>query len=418
MQVEIITIGDEILIGQTIDTNSAWMGAALNEVGADVYSVKSVRDTPEAIVEALGQIHARTSVVLLTGGLGPTKDDLTKHTLNAYFGGTLEYHPEIYQHIEQLFESLGRVPNELNRDQANVPNVCTPLFNKYGTAPGMRFEKDGVYYISMPGVPFEMKGLMKNEVIPWITENFIDQPIVHRTLLTHGLPESELAGILEDWENNLPAPLKLAYLPSPGMVKLRLTAREGDQMENDRKMSEQFNMAKEILGDSVYGEDAQSLEEVVGELLKDIDATVSTAESCTGGAIASRITRIPGSSAYFCGGIVSYANQVKVQQLGVKEADLLLHGAVSDVVVRQMAKGAQKKLKTTYAIAVSGIAGPDGGTEEKPVGTVWMAVAGPKGVNSQVFHFGKSRERNIERSVLMGLDLLRRQILSDMRAIL
>lgn len=413
MQAEIITIGDEILIGQTVDTNSAWMGAALNDVGVDVCQVRSIRDTAEAIVAALNSLHPDTKLVLLTGGLGPTKDDLTKYTLNEYFGGELEYHEEIYAHIETLFARLNRVPNEMNRGQAMVPNVCTPLSNPNGTAPGMRFHKDGVYYISMPGVPYEMKGIMTAEVLPWIESTFMDQPITHKTILTHGVPESELAQMLEEWENNLPHPLKLAYLPSPGSVKLRLTARTGDHAQNVERIEQQFQKAKEILGDVVFGEDAQNLEGVIGVLLKRNHATFATAESCTGGSIAAKITSIPGSSSYFLGSIVSYSNEVKVHQLGVNEAEILVHGAVSENVVRQMAKGVQKRLHSTYSVATSGIAGPDGGTPDKPVGTVWICVSGPNSTKAEKFQFGNNRARNVKRSVLMGLDMLRKMILED-----
>lgn len=415
MQAEIITIGDEILIGQTIDTNSAWLGSELSQVGVDVYMVKSIRDTSEAIVDALNSLHPGTKLVFITGGLGPTKDDLTKHTLLSYFGGELTYREEVYRHIEELFAKFDRVPNSLNKEQAMLPTSCIPIVNTYGTAPGMRFEKDEVHFVSMPGVPYEMKAMMTSVVMPWITETFLNQPIAHKTILTHGVAESELAQSLSQWESNLPEPLKLAYLPSAGAVKLRLSARTGEYLQNLKMIDEAFNRAKILLGDCVYGEDAQSMEEVVGKLLVLHGATLTTAESCTGGAIASRITSLAGSSAYYLGSVVSYANEVKIQQLGVNEADLLVHGAVSEVVVKQMAKGVQKRLHSTYSIATSGIAGPDGGSVEKPVGTIWIAVAGPNGVKAEKFQFGTNRARNIKKSVLMGLDMLRRMILADQK---
>lgn len=411
MQAEIITIGDEILIGQTVDTNSAWMGAKFNEVGVDIHCVRSVRDTPEAIVDALDSLHANTKLVLLTGGLGPTKDDLTKHTLNEYFGGTLVYREEVYAHIEALFASMGRVPNEMNRGQAELPDVCKPLPNPNGTASGMLFQKGDVYYVSMPGVPYEMKGIIRNEVLPWVKEQFNLPPIVHRTILTVGVPESDLASALEEWENTLPSPLKLAYLPSAGMVKLRLTARTGDPEANAKAIDEAFERAMHIIGESVYGEAEASLEAVVGSMMKELNVTVATAESCTGGSIGGTLTSVPGSSAYFMGGIISYSNDAKVKLLGVKEADLLVHGAVSDAVVQQMARGAAKKLGTDFAIATSGIAGPDGGTPDKPVGTVWIAVHGPLGTLSHKYQFGKNRQRNIRRSVMMSLNLLRQELI-------
>ncbi len=411
MQAEIITIGDEILIGQTIDTNSAWMGSKLNDFGVDVHQVRSIRDTPEAIVQAIDSIHENTKLVLMTGGLGPTKDDLTKHTLNDYFGGKLIYHPEVFEHIIALFAKFDRVPNEMNRGQAELPDVCTPIENPHGTASGMRFEKNGVYFISMPGVPYEMKGIMTTGVLPWVKEAFDLPPIVHHTLLTQGVPESELAQTLVEWESRLPHHLSLAYLPSAGAVKLRLTSKSGDSDANRALMRELFEEARELIGDAVYGEGSQNMEEVVGALLTRNNATVATAESCTGGSIGSILTSIPGSSAYFMGGIISYSNESKVRLLGVNEADILLHGAVSEQVVTQMARGAAKRLRTDFAIATSGIAGPDGGTDEKPVGTVWIAVHSPRGTTAQKFQFGNNRGRNIRKSVLMGLDLLRRSVL-------
>lgn len=416
MQAEIITIGDEILIGQTVDTNSAWMGEKLNEFGVDVHQVRSIRDTREAIIDALDSIHKDSKLVLITGGLGPTKDDITKYTLNDYFGGKLMYHDYIFEHIKELFAKRGRVPNEMNRSQAELPDVCEPFENPFGTASGMRFEKEGVHYVSMPGVPYEMKGIMTEGVLPWIQTQFDLPRIVHRTLLTQGVPESELAQHLSDWEENLPSNMSLAFLPSAGAVKLRLTARTGDSDQNEQDMIELFREAKEILGDSVYGEGAQSMEEVVGDVLRSSGATVATAESCTGGAIGSALTSIPGSSAYFLGGVISYSNEAKVRLLGVNEADIMVHGAVSEQVVLQMAKGAAKRFKTDYAIATSGVAGPDGGSDEKPVGTVWIAILSPTGTKAERFQFGHNRGRNIRKSVLMGLDLLRRSVLQHQQS--
>lgn len=411
MQVEIITIGDEILIGQTIDTNSAWLGEQLNARGMDVAQVRSIRDTPEAIVNALDALMPDTQLVLMTGGLGPTKDDLTKHTLNSYFGGTLKFHPDIYAHIEDLFSKFNRTPNALNRGQAEVPDVCTPLANPVGTAPGMRFERDGIHYISMPGVPYEMKSIMEQHVLPWVEETWGLEPIVHRTLLTQGVPESELASTLADWEDALPEPLKLAYLPSPGMVKLRLTARSGAEEENRKKIDVAFEEARKLLGDCVFGEGAQTMEEVLGHLLAEHGLTVSTAESCTGGNIAARLTAIPGSSRYYVGSVVAYANDIKQSVLGVNEADLLVHGAVSEPVVKQMARGVAKRTNSTFAVSTSGIAGPDGGTADKPVGTVWIGIHGPTGTTAKRYHFGADRGRNIKRATNMAMDALRVEVL-------
>lgn len=410
MQAEIITIGDEILIGQTVDTNSAWMGQHLNEVGVEVHRIVSVRDTEEAIVEALNNLHASTRLVLITGGLGPTKDDLTKHTLTRYFGGELVFNEAIFAHIQALFRQIGRDISHLNRDQAYLPDNCELLRNDVGTASGMKFSRDGQFFISMPGVPYEMKFLMRTHILPWISNSLMDQDIVHRTFLTQGIPESVLAHQIADWEAALPAPLKLAYLPSPGIVKLRLSAR-GKKEALLPLLDDQEQQLRNLLGNSIYGTGASSLQEVVGQMLVEKRLTVGTAESCTGGYIAHLMTSVAGSSRYFKGSIVSYDNAIKVGQLGVSSHDLTVHGAVSEAVVTQMAEGGRLALQTDYCIAVSGIAGPDGGSEEKPVGTVWIAVASADKTVAVKHRFGQHRERNIKRSALMALDMLRHDLM-------
>lgn len=410
MQAEIITIGDEILIGQTVDTNSAWMGQHLNEVGVEVHRISSVRDTEEAIVEALKNVHTSTRLVLITGGLGPTKDDLTKHTLTRYFGGELVFNEVIFAHIQDLFRQIGRDISHLNRDQAYLPSNCEVLRNDVGTASGMKFERDGKFYISMPGVPYEMKFLMRTHILPWISESLMDQDIVHRTFLTQGIPESVLAHQIADWEAALPTPLKLAYLPSPGIVKLRLTAR-GNKETLQPLLDEQEQQLRSLLGNSIYGTGASSLQEVVGQMLLEKHLTLGTAESCTGGYIAHLITSVAGSSRYFKGSIVSYDNSIKLSQLGVANSVLEAEGAVSEAVVRQMAEGGRTALQTDYCIAVSGIAGPDGGSDEKPVGTVWIAIAGAARTVAIKHRFGQHRERNIKRSGLMALDMLRHELM-------
>ncbi len=411
MQAEIITIGDEILIGQIVDTNSAWMGQQLNAVGIDVARISSISDSENAIASALDNIYPETKLVLLTGGLGPTKDDLTKNVLASYFKMELTYRPEIFDHILQLFATMGRVPSANNKQQAMLPNGCRVLHNALGTAPGMLFMHNGIYIVSMPGVPYEMKHIMQTHVLPIVSKELLRQHILHRTLLTVGVPESELSERLENFESEMPVGIKLAYLPRPGMVRLRLTAKGSDENAVIALVASQEAKLKAVLGSVVYGTDEERIEKIVGDLLVARGETIATAESCTGGYIAHLITSIPGSSGYFLGSVVAYANAVKTSFLGVDEAALQTHGAVSERVVCQMAEGARSKLKSTWALATSGIAGPDGGTESKPVGTVWIALAGPNGTQAHKFMFGKDRERNIKKSAFAAIDLLRSALL-------
>lgn len=407
MKAELITIGDEILIGQIVDTNSAWMAEQLNLIGVNVVQISSISDGADQIKIALDQALSRADIVLITGGLGPTKDDITKKTLAEYFNDELVTDQSVIDHIEQLFGRFGKTITDLNRQQADLPSKCTALKNRQGTAPGMWFDHEGKVIVSMPGVPYEMKGLMKDEVIPRITE-FADLPvIVHRTVLTTGIGESWLSDKIEGWEVNLPSFVKLAYLPSPGRVRLRLSASGSNRNELMAAVDTAIGELKSMIGHLIYGEDTDSLQEVVGQLLLERNATLSTAESCTGGSIAGAITSVSGASAYFLGSIVSYDNEVKIGQLGVKPETLDAVGAVSEEVVRQMAEGVKSRLKTDYSIATSGIAGPTGGTEEKPVGTVWIAVSGPNGTQAKKFLFGDVRERNISRSVTAALNMLR-----------
>jgi nicotinamide-nucleotide amidase len=410
MQAEIITIGDEILIGHTIDTNSAWIGQRLNELGVEVIQIRSISDSRSDIIQALNHLHPHTRLVLITGGLGPTKDDLTKKTLADYFRKPLIFDPSVFENIEAIFKQIGRNLSQLNRDQALVPEGCEVLMNKMGTAPGMRFQKDEKYFISMPGVPYEMKYLMNTHVLPWIKNELVTSNILHKTLLTQGVPESELAQMIADLEDALPPEIKLAYLPSPGIVKLRLTGRGQNRQLLETLLIEQAAIFRKRLGSVVFGEDSGTLQEVIGEMLVAKNASVGTAESCTGGYLASMLTQIPGSSKYFKGSVVAYDNQVKKNLLGVTEEDLTNFGAVSETVVRQMAVGLQSALGVDYAIATSGVAGPDGGTAAKPVGTVWIALATPETVFAKSFKFGNNRERNIKKSALMGLDMLRKNL--------
>ena len=406
MQAEVIAIGTELLLGQTIDSNSAWIGERLAELGVTLRRKTVVADRLDDVLAALNAVMADTQWVIITGGLGPTRDDLTKGILNDFFGGRLVYHPEIYRHIEALFARMGRVPGALNREQAEIPDVCEWLPNAVGTAPGMLFERQGQRFVSIPGVPFEMKHIMESHVLPRIRAES-DAHIEHRFFMVQGIPESELAERMVDWESSLAEGLSLAYLPSPGIVKLRLTARTATDHAAHLLLERASASLRTLLGRDIFAENILSIEEVVGELLKASGQTVATAESCTGGSIAALLTRIPGSSQYVQGGIVAYANEAKIQLLGVPEADLVQHGAVSDPVVRAMARGARQRLNADWGLASSGIMGPDGGSAAKPLGTVWLAVSGPGVDWAARFQMGDHRERSVRKSVLEVLGRLR-----------
>jgi nicotinamide-nucleotide amidase len=415
MRAEIISIGDELLIGQTINTNAGWMGEQLNSIGIDVIRVLTISDKKDDILNAIKEAEHRSEIVLITGGLGPTKDDITKHTLCEYFGTRLVRNQQVLARIEAFFTQRGRTMLEVNRQQADLPESCTVLDNLLGTASGMWFEKSGKVVVSLPGVPYEMKHLMEEQVIPKLKNTFALPFIVHRTILTQGIGESFLAERISDWENELrKEDLSLAYLPSPGIVKLRITAKG----ENETKLRERVQyFEKKLLPqieDVHYGFEKDKLEEIVGKLLLERKATLATAESCTGGFIAHRITSVSGSSDYFLGSVISYANAVKMAQLGVTEDDLIHHGAVSEPVVVQMVKGVIEKIGSDYAISVSGVAGPNGGTEEKPVGMVWIAVGNKERVYARKFYFEKDRDRNILRSSLSALMLLRKFLLGQL----
>lgn len=409
--VEIITIGDELLIGQVVNTNAAWMAEEINGAGWSVRQITSVSDNAEEIRRALDEASGRAEVILMTGGLGPTKDDITKELLCDYFSTRLVMNEPVLKNIESFFYRKGLPLTELNRNQALVPESAIVIENPVGTAPGLAFEKNGKLYVSMPGVPYEMKHIMEVFVIPELVKSSGDQVIVHKTVLTQGIGESFLAKIIEEWENDLAPDIKLAYLPSPGIVRLRLSMQGTDRMMMEDKIAEKVAALQKLIPAYIWGEGKETLEENVGKLLKEKGKTLATAESCTGGLIAHRITTVPGSSGWFTGSIIAYDNRVKTDVLGVSLQDIETFGAVSREVVESMALGAQRFLKTDYTIAVSGIAGPDGGTDEKPVGTVWIAVAGPEGVESRKFLFGDERMRNIQRSSTAALAMLREQIL-------
>jgi len=407
MVAEIITIGDEILIGQVVDTNSAWISQHLNEFGVRVVQITSVRDDRQTIMAAFDEAFGHADLVLVTGGLGPTKDDITKHTLAEYFHTKLIRDQATYDYLDRWITAKGMRFNELNQHQANVPEGCLVLPNHNGTAPGMWFEQRGKILVSMPGVPFEMKALMAEEVLPRLKSHFKLDHIIHKTAITYGIPESELALRLEAWEDALPADLKLAYLPNPNNIRLRLSAYNGDENAIQKEIDRQFELLKEIIPGHFLGFETATLEEAVAALLTERGETLSVAESCTGGAIASRFTAMPGASNYFLGGVVSYSNAMKENILGVDAGDLRRYGAVSEQVAKQMAEGIRRTTGSTYALSTTGIAGPDGGTPEKPVGTVWMALATPDGVFVEHRLFGSLREQNIQRASSHVIDMLR-----------
>ena len=409
MLAEIITIGDELLIGQVIDTNSAWMAEQLNMVGIRVHQITSISDNEEHILTTLKEASGRAQLILITGGLGPTKDDITKHTLCKYFNTTLVFSEDAYKNVERLFAARGVAVTELNRLQAMVPANCQVIPNPNGTAPCMWFEKEGCIYVSMPGVPFEMKAIMEEEIIPRLLHK-LNQVIIHRTILTEGIGESMLASIIESWEDSLPSFIKLAYLPQPGMVRLRLTAYGTDRIELQDAINKAENELYPYAGKYIYGFDDDTMESVIGRLLRNKGMTLSTAESCTGGNIAQLITSIAGSSDYFKGSVVAYANEIKEEFLGVHHQVLVEHGAVSEQTVIAMAEGIRKRFSTDYSIAVSGIAGPTGGTEEKPVGTTWIAVATPTETIARKFLFGDHRGRNIRKASVAALNMLRSKL--------
>ena len=416
VKTEIITIGDEILIGQIVDTNSAFMAQLLNLNGMSVKQISSVSDEREHILKALEEARERADIILITGGLGPTKDDITKKTLCEYFNTTLRFDETAYQDVVNIFAAYKKEVTPLNRKQAEVPEICEVLRNYNGTAPGMWFDVNGKVFVSMPGVPFEMKALMTDQVIPRLKKRFLFPVIYHKTVLTQGIGESALSELISDWEDNLASDqIKLAYLPSPGLVRLRLSTI-GEQEEKLRTtVDKQIDLLKSIAGKyiygyEIYGEEKKTMEQLVGALLKDRKKTVSTAESCTGGYISHLLTSVPGSSSYYTGSIISYAYDIKEQELNIPKDVLRTHGAVSKVVVEEMAATIRKKYKTDYSIATSGIAGPTGGSVEKPVGTIWIAVATPEKVISEKFLFGTNRERNIQKTAHAALNMLKKEL--------
>lgn len=404
MRAEIITIGDELLIGQVVDTNSAWMAQRLNEVGIELHQITSVHDNREHILSALDEAFSRADIVLTTGGLGPTKDDITKHVLCEYFGSTLVEDARVRAHVRELYKERPDVLNRLTATQWLVPNSATILPNRVGSAPIMVFHKTtgianlhpegrSMFLIAMPGVPHEMKIAMTEQVLPYLSKFTIQNsqfPIIHRTLLLYGIPESTLALRIEEWENALPATMHLAYLPKDGTIRLRLSSYGEASAE---EMNMQIDALKPLIADYLIATEDLPIEAILGHLLKQRGQTIATAESCTGGRLAAALNAQPGSSAFYLGSVVAYANEVKEQVLGVKHDTLLQYGAVSEQTVLEMANGVRHHMHADYAIATSGIAGPDGGTPDKPVGTVWIAWATPEATTAKCYHFGTARER-------------------------
>jgi nicotinamide-nucleotide amidase len=409
----LITIGDELLIGQVVDTNSAWMAQQLNTIGVLVKQRLSVGDNAADIRHALDEGFRQSDIILITGGLGPTADDITKPTLCDYFGGRLVMHEPTLQHVKSIFARLNRPMVERNVRQAEVPDTCTVVHNARGTAPGMWFEKDGRIFVSMPGVPFEMKGMMADGVLPKLKTAFQLPHIIHRTLPTTGIGESFLADQIQSWEEALPENMKLAYLPNYGMVRLRITAigEEREQLANET--AQEFEKLKVLVQAWLVTDEDEPMEKVLGRLLLSRGKTMATAESCTGGNIARLITTHTGSSAWFMGSVVSYTNAVKQELLGVPAEVLATHGAVSQPVVEQMVSGVLAATGADFALAVSGIMGPDGGTPEKPVGTVWMAAGNAERQVSKMVYYRFDRQRNIDLTTIGALDLLRRFILEE-----
>lgn len=412
---EIVTIGDEILIGQIVDTNSAWIAQQLNAIGINVWQMTSISDDKAHILSTLDIAALHADLIIVTGGLGPTKDDITKQTIAEYFHSRFVRNQAVLEHITKLLSPRGIKISELNASQADLPDNCTVLHNALGTAPGIWFEKEDTVFVFMPGVPFEMKYIFSEQLIPRLKAYFETPAIVHKTLMLTGIAESMLAQHIEAWENQLPSEVKLAYLPSPGIMRLRLTAKGGSEYDLNKLISKQIDKLMPLISKWFYAFDNELIEETIGKLLKSNKLTLATAESCTGGKIASMITSIAGSSAYFMGSVVAYDNKIKENILQVDPQLIINNGAVSQQVVEAMATHCCKIFGTDYAVATSGIAGPDGGTPEKPVGTVWIAVASRNNLHSRKLLLGDTnRERNIARSALAVLSDLYKEILSDL----
>jgi nicotinamide-nucleotide amidase len=415
MKAAIVTIGDEILIGQIVDTNSGFIAKSLDKIGIETYEMLSISDNKQHILDTFSLLQNKVEVVIITGGLGPTKDDITKHTLCEYFEDTLVRNIDVENHVIELIErALGREASQINKDQALVPSQSTVLHNQVGTAPGMWIKKENTVFISLPGVPYEMKYLIENQVIPKLVQEYQRPYIIHKTILTYGQGESHVAERIEDWENQLPECIKLAYLPSPGRVRLRLTARGTNKQQLEDTVAENVKSLDAIIHDIIVGfEEEDTIEVVLGRILKEKQLTVATAESCTGGKIAQLFASVPGASTYFKGSVVCYATEVKMNVLGISMDLIAQHSVVSKEVASAMALSVQKIMQTDYAIATTGNAGPTKGDADVELGTVCIALATPNGVIVEEFNFGQPREKVIDRAVIKSLELLQKEILKN-----
>jgi nicotinamide-nucleotide amidase len=416
MKATIVTIGDEILIGQIVDTNSGFIAKALDKIGVEINEMISISDDKQHILNTFLQLQNKVDLVIITGGLGPTKDDITKHTFCEYFEDKLVVNEDVLAHVTQMIEGFYKRPiTQLNKDQALVPSKCTVLHNQMGTAPGMWMKKENTVFISLPGVPYEMKYIVENEIIPKVVQEYKRPYIIHKTILTYGEGESKLAERLENWENNLPQFIKLAYLPSPGKVRLRLSARGTDKDKLESAIEENIASLTKIIGDIIVGfDDGETIEVILGRLLTQQNKTISTAESCTGGKIAQLLSSVAGASSYFKGSIVSYATETKINVLGIDEVLIKEHTVVSAEVAKQMAISIKKIMKTDYAIATTGNAGPLKGDSNAKIGTVFIALVTPTEVRIEEFNFGQPRDKVIDRAVNKSLEMLQKEILKNL----
>ncbi len=415
MKAAIITIGDEILIGQIVDTNSGFIAKSLDKIGVEIHEMISISDNKKHILETFAKLQNHVDLVLITGGLGPTKDDITKHTFCEYFEDHLVRSEEVEKHVIELIEkAMNRPASQMNKDQALVPSKCTVLHNAVGTAPGMWMKKEGTVYISLPGVPYEMKYILENGIIPKIVKEYQRPYIFHKTILTYGQGESLVAERIEDWENNLPEFIKLAYLPSPGRVRLRLSARGIDKELLEQKINENVLSLTQLIGDIIVGyEEDETIEVMLGRLLTSQKSTLATAESCTGGKIAQVITSVPGASIYFKGSVVSYATETKISVLGISPELIKEHSVVSFEVAKEMALAVKKMMNTDYAIATTGNAGPLKGDGNAEIGTVFIAIATPNDLIVEEFNFGQPRVKVVDRAVNKAFELLQKEILKN-----
>lgn len=416
MKATIVTIGDEILIGQIIDSNSSFIAKSLDKIGVEISEMISISDNKKHILDTFHKLQNQVDLVIVTGGLGPTKDDITKKTFCDYFEDTLAINPKVEAHVIDLIERVMQRPaSQMNKDQALLPTKCTVLHNQVGTAPGMWMKKENTVFISLPGVPYEMKYLVENEIIPRVIKEYERPYIIHKTILTYGQGESLVAERIEHWENNLPECIKLAYLPSPGRVRLRLSARGTDKEFLEKSIEDNVFSLTKIIGDIIVGfEDSETIEVVLGRLLTSNKQTISLAESCTGGKISQVISAVSGASKYYKGAVVCYDTQVKIDILGIPETLIKKHSVVSAQIATAMALQVQKRLKTDYAIATTGNAGPEKGDSEAEIGTVFIAIATPKEVIVEEFNFGQPREKVIDRAVNKAFEMLRKEILKNL----